>query len=90
LRVVADLNAFDADSDAAYLDRLFVPYIRRIGGLPTIAAACGNGAMLLHNTAGKFDTTWLDQAAAVTNADIRVDSAAADTNAIVSWIGGSE
>lgn len=86
VRLIADMNAFDAENDSAYLQDLFVPYIRRIGGLPVIAAACANGSIWLHNTADKLDTRWLEQAAAALGADPKVDQKAVDSQLISQWI----
>jgi dienelactone hydrolase len=45
---VLDVDGFDAASDAAYLERLYVPGLRRAGGLRT-AAGMARGKVVLHN-----------------------------------------
>lgn len=86
LRVVADMNGFDSSSDATYVNQLFIPCIRRFGGLPAIAAVAANGPLWLHNTQGHLDTTWLDAARRITNADVHVDRRPADMQELVSWL----
>jgi len=45
---VLDVDGFDPASDAAYLERLYVPGLRRAGGLRT-AAAMARGKVVVHN-----------------------------------------
>ncbi len=93
--LVADMNGFGTSSDAAYVNALFIPGIRRVGGLPAIGAAAavaagysGNGAarftLHLHNTAGKFDTSWLDRIPTAAKADVHISSDIATADQIVS------
>lgn len=63
LRTVIDMNGFDIESDEAYARDLFLPGIRRIGGLRACAAVATNGMTWFHNTGDAFDPTWVDQAA---------------------------
>lgn len=86
LGLVADVDAFDSASDAAYVERLFVPYLQRMGGLPAAAAVAANGPCWLHHTAGRLDTSWIDAARQVTNARVRVDAEAADLAAVAAWL----
>jgi len=44
-----ELPGFDLDSDEAYVTRLFVPGLRRAGGLETAAALGAPAPLLLHN-----------------------------------------
>lgn len=53
-RLVADLAGFDVDDDQAYLDRLDVPNLRRVGDLRAAVALGAPRPTLLHNTAGRF------------------------------------
>jgi hypothetical protein len=50
---VLDVGAFDTSSDTDYLDHLYVPGLRRAGGLQTAATAAGN-SLLIHNAGGRF------------------------------------
>jgi hypothetical protein len=84
--LVADMNGFDTNRDDAYVKELFVPCIQRIGGVPAIAAVAASGPTWLHNTAGRLDTRWIDEAKALTNVAVRVDDEAANIDAIVAWL----
>jgi hypothetical protein len=53
-RAVLDVGQFDTSSDAAYLDRLYIPGIRRAGDLQT-AVSMATGRVLIHNAGPSFD-----------------------------------
>jgi hypothetical protein len=50
---ILDVGRFDLSSDAAFLDRLYIPGLRRAGDLRT-AAAMARGNLLLHNAGDRF------------------------------------
>ncbi|HOM52443.1 MAG TPA: hypothetical protein PLV57_14485 [Phycisphaerae bacterium] len=81
LRVVADLNGRDWNDDQTYLEQLFIPLIRRFGGLPVLAAVPAKGALWLHNTGGKFDANWLKG-----RADTRIQDTPASPDEIATWL----
>ncbi|HEY2943197.1 MAG TPA: hypothetical protein VGN09_12260, partial [Vicinamibacteria bacterium] len=53
-RAVLDVGRFDTSSDDAYLERLYIPGLRRAGGLPT-ALSMASGPILIHNAGESFD-----------------------------------
>ena len=53
---VVDVGQFDTSSDAAYVDRLYIPGIRRAGDLQT-AVSMATGRILIHNAGPSFDVT---------------------------------
>jgi len=53
---ILDLGGFDATSDAAFLERFYIPGIRRAGDFQT-AAAMARGEVILHGTAARRLTT---------------------------------
>jgi hypothetical protein len=52
-RAILDVGRFDLSSDAAFLDRVYIPGLRRAGDLRT-AAAMAQGSLLLHNAGDRF------------------------------------
>jgi hypothetical protein len=52
-RAILDVGRFDLSSDAAFLDRLYIPGLRRAGDLRT-AAAMAQGSLVLHNAGDRF------------------------------------
>jgi hypothetical protein len=51
--VVADVGGFDTSSDAQFLDRLYIPGLRRAGDLQT-AAAMARGEVIVHGAGDGF------------------------------------
>jgi len=52
-RAILDVGRFDLSSDAAFLDRLYIPGLRRAGDLRT-AAAMAKGSLVVHNAGDRF------------------------------------
>jgi hypothetical protein len=52
-RAILDVGRFDLSSDAAFLDRLYIPGLRRAGDLRT-AAAMAKGRLVVHNAGDRF------------------------------------
>lgn len=50
---VLDVGNFDSSSDADYVEHLYVPGLRRAGGLQTAASIAGN-VVLIHNAGERF------------------------------------
>src|SRR5206468_12558400 len=53
-RAVVDVGQFDTSSDAAYLERLYIPGLPPAGGLPT-ALSMARGSILIHDAGASFD-----------------------------------
>ena len=54
----ADLAGFDLSDDAAFLDRLQIPLLRRAGDLRTALALAAPQRLALHNLGPTFPTAW--------------------------------
>ncbi len=52
-RAVLDVDQFDNTSDAAFLERLYIPGIRRAGDLQT-AVSMTSGTVVIHNAGDRF------------------------------------
>jgi dienelactone hydrolase len=53
---ILDVGDFDTSSDTDYLEHLYVPGLRRAGGLQTAASAAGK-TVLIHNAGERFGLT---------------------------------
>jgi hypothetical protein len=61
IHLAADLAQFETESDAAYLDRFFIPGLRKAGDFRaalTLLPSEPNSKALLHNAAGSFPVDW--------------------------------
>ena len=87
-RAAIDTDQFDNDDDQAYLDRLFIPCLRRAGDFRTVAALAAPAALLLHNTGSAFRTEWIEDVYRVANARdrLRVQHRRTPIQDVVSWV----
>ncbi len=87
-RAVIDVDRFDTDSDAEYEEKLFIPVLRRLGGLATAAALATPAELYLHNTGTALDTE--DTVAAYRAAGaldrLRTQRKPADIRQIIDWV----
>ena len=56
---VLDVGRFDTSSDAAYVERLYIPGLRRAGDLQTGASLAG-GKVLVHNAGDRFGVSGIE------------------------------
>ena len=87
-RTVVDANQFDNDNDAAYLQNLPIPSIRRVGDFRTAGTLVAPRYLLIHNTSNTFQTDWIaDVYRAVDAVDrLRVESEAVSEADIAAWL----
>ena len=88
LTVTADLDRFDASDDAAYVDGLFIPGLRRAGDFRAAAPLLSAGALLLHNVRPGFPRSWFEAsfAAAGRPEDLRIDEERVSAQALADWL----
>ena len=87
-RTVVDANRFDSGNDAAYLQTLPIPSIRRVGDFRTAGALAAPRCLLIHNTGDTFQTDWIaDVYQAVGATDLlRVEAEAVSEEDIAAWL----
>ena len=56
---ILDVGRFDTSSDAGYLERLYIPGLRRAGDLQT-AASLARGKVVVHNAGDRFAVTGVE------------------------------
>ena len=56
---ILDVGRFDTSSDAGYLERLYIPGLRRAGDLQT-AASLARGKVLVHNAGDRFAVSGIE------------------------------
>lgn len=87
-RAVIDADRFDTDSDEAYESRLFIPVLRRLGGLSAAAALATPAELYLHNTGHAFEFDDIEAAYRAADAldRLRAQRTPADMHQVVAWI----
>ena len=86
--VVADADQFSSGSDAEYLERLFVPGLRRAGDFRTAQSLIAPTPLFIHNTAQVFHTAWGKDAYKACDAAnlIEVTETPAGADQILAWL----
>ena len=59
IRLAADLNQFDASKDEEYVEKLFIPHLRKAGDFRAAATLWVEGGALLWNAAPGFPSDWV-------------------------------
>jgi dienelactone hydrolase len=59
VNLAADLAQFRVDTDAEYLDRFFIPGLRKAGDFRAAAVLNAHGRVLIHNTGREFPADWV-------------------------------
>jgi hypothetical protein len=65
VNLVADLAQFRADTDSEYLDRFYIPGLRKAGDFRAAAVLNSRGKVLIHNVGPEFPSDWLQKGSAV-------------------------
>ncbi len=90
--VVADADAFATERDEAYLDRLFIPLLRSVGGFETALTLGLDTRLHVHGTLGVFDTAAAEASARAAGnaARLRVSREKLTDARLVEWLGLKE
>ena len=87
--IVADLDEFDASNDAAYVEGLFIPGLRRAGDFRAVASlVSAHARVMLHGAHDAFPTAWFN---AAFEASGRADSLSISEEAplasdVIAWV----
>ena len=87
--VAADADGFASARDESYLEHVFVPLLRSVGGYETALTLGLDKRLLVHGTAGAFDTAAVEATARATGAQarLRVATEKASDAELVAWLG---
>ena len=88
LTVAADLDRFDVSDDAAFVNGLFIPGLRRAGDVRAAAPLLSRGRLLLHNLHAGFPSRWFETSfeAAAKPESLRIDEERTPAEALVDWL----
>jgi hypothetical protein len=89
-RTAVDAAGFDNGDESAWVERLNIPGILRVGGFDTAAACAAPRPLLIHNTGGAFDVGRIRELYGMLGADgdLRVDTQRNRDQVIVEWLVG--
>ena len=60
IRLIADLDQFDAGSDAEFEEGLFIPHVRKAGDFRAASVLVAGHRTLLHNVNASFPRGWIE------------------------------
>src|SRR5439155_947388 len=86
VNLVADLAQFQTDTDQAYLDRFFVPGLRKAGDFRAAAVLDTQDRLFLHNVGREFPADWVKQSAQAAHAKAEVRTTTASDEELLKWI----
>ena len=85
-----DAGRFETDNDQAWAAKFYAPCIRSIGDVTTAGALIAPRALTIFNTAGKFNTSGIENAFNLyPNPQFRESLAGLNPNRLVGLIAGS-
>jgi hypothetical protein len=86
VNLAADLSQFAADTDSEYLDRFFIPGLRKAGDFRAAAVMNSQGRALIYNTSAQFPADWARQAAKAAGSELDVRSGDVNASDLVGWL----
>ncbi len=86
VNLAADLNQFAADTDAEYVNKLYIPGVRKAGDFNAAAVMNTQGRLLVYNASAQFPAEWTRQAAAAAHSEFDLRPGSVDTTALVAWL----
>jgi dienelactone hydrolase len=86
VNLVADLAQFQTAQDQAYLDRFFVPGLRKAGDFRAAAVLDTQDKLFLHNAGQEFPVDWVKRSAQAAGLTAEVRTAAATDDELLTWI----
>jgi hypothetical protein len=89
VNLAADVAQFRADTDQEYLDRFFVPGLRKAGDFRAAAVLATQDRLLVHNTGPELPAEWIQQSAKAGNSAASVRAARATDAELVTWLGST-
>jgi len=85
--LAADLAQFRTDADQEYIDKFYIPGLRKAGDFRAAAVVDTEGKLFLHNTGADFPADWVKESAqAAGSASAEVRSAKASEAELIAWV----
>jgi dienelactone hydrolase len=84
--LAADLGQFAAATDQAYIDKFFIPGLRKAGDFRAAAVMNSRGRALLYNAAPEFPTDWMRAAADAAGTSVDVRNSPVSEAELAAWI----
>jgi len=85
VNLAADLNHFQTNNDSEYLEKFFVPGLRRAGGFRAAAVLVSQGKAMITNAPASFPLDWVQNSATVSGFKAEVRPGKLPDAELLSW-----
>jgi len=85
--LAADLDQFRAETDQEYLDRFFVPGLRKAGDFRAAAVLNTQDRLFVSNAGREIPTEWIQQSAKAGSSEVSVRATRATDAELLAWFG---
>jgi dienelactone hydrolase len=86
VNLAADLVQFAADTDSEYVDKLFIPGLRRAGDFHAASVLNTQGRALIYNAGSQFPSDWARQAAKAAGSELDLRTGSVAEPDLVAWL----
>ena len=86
VNLAADLAQFAADTDSEYLNKFFIPGLRKAGDFRAAAVMNSQGRALIYNAGPQFPADWARQAAKAAGSELDLRTGSVDGPALIDWL----
>jgi dienelactone hydrolase len=86
VNLAADLAQFRADTDEEYVEKLFIPGLRKAGDFRAAATLLAPGKTMLYNTGGEFPADWVKDCGQFAGATVDLRSSPVGEQELLAWI----
>ena len=86
VNLAADLVQFAADTDAEYVDKFFIPGLRRAGDFHAASVMNTQGRALIYNAGPQFPADWARQAAKAAGSELDLRPGLVAEPDLVAWL----
>lgn len=87
VNLAADLGQFAADTDSEYVNKFFIPGLRKAGDFQAAAVLNSQGRALIYNAGPQFPADWARQAAKAAGSEFDLRAGSVDGPDLVAWLG---
>lgn len=86
VNLAVGLNNFQTDDDREYLEKFFIPGVRKAGDFRAAAVLIIQGKLLTHNSSDSFPADWVRDSATIGGFPAKVRAGNISDSALVSWL----
>jgi hypothetical protein len=86
VNLAVDLVQFAADTDSEYVNKLYIPGLRKAGDFSAAGVMNTQGRLLVYNAGPQYPSDWTRQAATAARSEFDLRTGSVDTPGLVAWL----